>query len=176
MEELNLKVEKFPEGLWTYHLIVSQETVDALSSDGNKRIICQIEGNSAFHAGLMPDGKGRWFIKLSKDKMRDFKLELGQKVHVTLTKDESKYGMHMPEVFGELLYQDPEGASYFEALTPGKKRSLIHMVASVKSEDIKLRKALVILQHLKINKGILDFKQLMEAMKNKNQDLDAFFK
>ena len=172
MHRLKLKISKFKEGLWSYHIIVPQDVVDQLTKDGNKRIMCSINSYSAFHAGLMPDGEGGWFVMLNKDKMKEYRLVLGQEVEVVLEKDESKYGMYIPEVFEELLYQDPEGEQYFESLTPGKKRSLIHMVASVKSDDIKLRKALVILHHLKVNKGKLDYKALNEAMKSKNQDFD----
>lgn len=174
--KVQLTVDKFEKGLWSYHMIVPLDTAESLKEDGNKRVLVSIEGKEPFHAGLMPDGNGQWFIKLNQEKMKKYKLELGLQVTVELKRDESKYGMAIPEVFEELLHQDPTGEKYFEALTPGKKRSLIHMVSTVKSEDIKLRKALTILHHLKINKGNLDFKVLYEAMKNKNQDLDEFFR
>ena len=108
--------------------------------------------------------------------MKEFSLQVGQGLNIVLEKDKSKYGMSVPEEFEELLYQDPEGEAYFEALTPGKKRSLIYIVDKVKSENIRLRKALVILQHLKQNRGALDFRQLNEDLKNSNQELDSFFR
>jgi len=161
----NLKIQKFEKGLWSYHMLLPDEIADTFINAGTKRLMCQIEDHSAFHAGLMPDGDGRWFIKLNKEKMKKMDLSLGQEVRVRLTKDESKYGMSMPAVFEELLYQDPEGADYFEALSPGKKRTLIYMVSSVKSEEKRIGKAIVILDHLKVNKGKLDFKMLNAAMK-----------
>lgn len=176
MHHFRTELRKFEDNLWTYHFLVPQELVDSLTADGNKRVICTLNDHEAFHAGLMPDGKGNTFIKLNKQRMKEFALHVGQPLDICLEKDESKYGMFMPEEFEELLYQDPEGEAYFEALTPGKKRSLIYIVDKVKSENIRLRKALVILQHLKQNRGTLDFRQLNEDLKNSNQDLDSFFR
>jgi hypothetical protein len=155
MHKCQLEVRKFDEGLWSYHFLIPQKIVDALTQDGKKRVMCKVGDNQAFHAGFMPDGNSNWFVKLNKERM--------------------KYGMHMPEELEELLFQDPEWEKFFETLTDGKKRSLIYLVAKPKSSDIRLRKALIILQHLKLNKGKLDFKALNEALKG-NQDLDSFFR
>jgi len=175
MHKCQLNIRKFEEGLWSYHLLIPQDIVDALTQDGKKRVMCRIDDNEAFHAGFMPDGKSNWFVKLNKERMKSYSLQLAQKVDVILYKDESKYGMEMPEELGELLFQDPEGEHFFESLTDGKKRSLIYIVAKPISSDIKLRKALIILQHLKLNKGKLDYKTLNKSLKG-NQDLDSFFR
>ena len=176
MCKFKAEVRKFEKGLWSFHLIVPESVYMEMSREGTKRVMCSLNNEKAFHAGFMPDGKGNWFIKLNKEKMKIYKLELGQEVDVSLSKDNSKYGMALPEEFEELLYQDPEGEKYFDALSPGKRRSLIYMVDQVKSSDIRLRRALVILQFLKQNQGELDYRQLNEAIKNSNQDLDAFFR
>jgi uncharacterized protein YdeI (YjbR/CyaY-like superfamily) len=73
--------------------------------------------------------------------------------------------MPMPEELEELLLQDPEGDMYFHELTPGKQRNLIYMVSKPKGVDTRIKKALVIVQHLKEVKGQLDFKMLNEAYK-----------
>ena len=117
----------------------------------------------------MPKGDGDYFIMLNKKRMKAFRLELGQEVIITLEKDTSKYGMKMPAEFDEVLGTDEEGQNLFEQLTEGKKRNLIHIVASVKNPDIKITKSLIILDHLKANKGKIDFKLLNEAMKVKNR-------
>ncbi len=167
------KIEKFDTGLWSYHILVPESVYKALTLDGKKRIICTLNDHDDFHAGFMPDGNGRWFIKLSKDKMKEFGLALGQEVSVKVSKDTSSYGMAIPEVFSELLYQDPEAAAYFEKLSDGKKRSLIYIVDKPKSSEIKLRKAIVILNHLRLNSGKLDFRILNQAIKESNQNPDS---
>lgn len=162
-------VDKFSEGIWSYHILVPDKVYKKLSKNGNKRVVCQLDDHKKFHGGFMPEGNGNFFIMLSKDKMKKFKLTLGQDVKVSLEVDTSKYGMEMPKEFEEVLNSDFEGEQYYEALTPGKKRSLIYLVSNVKSVDIKIIKALTILDHLKINQGKLDYKSLNEAFKVKNR-------
>jgi len=152
--------EKFPEGLYVLHFKVSQEIYDHFTKDGKKRVICSVNANENFHAGFLADGKGGWYIKLNKDKEKKYCLTLGDSLKVNMQKDETKYGMHMPEEFGELLVQDPEGEKHFENLTDGKKRSLIYKVDSVKSSDKKLERAITILDYLKASDGKLDWKEL----------------
>ena len=86
---------------------------------------------------------------------------------IELLKDESKYGIPMPEEFQELLYQDEEGNDLFHALTAGKQRSLLHIIGTVKSPDIRIRKGMIMLNHLRSNNGKLDFRQL-------NQDFNTY--
>jgi hypothetical protein len=169
MRSFKAKIRKFDKGLWSYHILVPHDIYENLVKDGNKRIVCSINANDAFQEGFMPDGKGRWFIKLNKEKMKFFGLAIGQEVGVQLEKDESKYGMEIPREMVEVLAQDPEGSNFFEKLTPGKKRSLIYLIANVKSTDLKIVKSLIILDHLKVNDGNLDFRMLNQALKeNKN--------
>jgi uncharacterized protein YdeI (YjbR/CyaY-like superfamily) len=68
----------------------------------------------------------------------------------------------------ECLWQDPEGEAVFESLTPGKKRSLIYVVSKVKSTNLRMRKAIVIVTHL-AKYGSLDYKVLNSEMKEANQ-------
>lgn len=155
--------------VYNYHILIPSDVHDKISKDGNKRVLCTVNDNEYFHAGLMPKGDGDYFIMLSKKRMKEFQLELGMQVKITLEKDTSKYGMKMPPEFDEVLGTDEEGMEWFENLTDGKKRNLIHMVAMVKSPDIRITKSLIILDHLKSNSGKIDFKLLNEAMKLKNR-------
>jgi len=151
------------------HIKISKEIHDKITEDGNKRVLCTVNDNEYFHAGLMPTGDGTFYIILNKARMKAFKLEIGTEVNIVLEKDTSKYGMKMPEEFDEVLKSDIEGAEWFEKLTDGKKRNLIHIVASTKNPDIRIVKALTMMDHLKANNGKIDFKLLLEAMKPKNR-------
>ena len=163
------EIAKFDDGLYMLHIKVPEKIFKKLASDGKKRVICQIDDNEAFHGGFMPDGKGNHYIMLSKPKLKKYKLHLGQKVSVHLEKDTTKYGMKMPEEFEAVLSSDFDGETFFEKLTDGKKRSLIHLVATVKNPDLRISKAITILDHLKANEGKLDYKMLNEAFKNSNR-------
>jgi len=162
-------VSKFKDGLWAFHIKIPDKVYKKMSKEGVKRIICQIDEYEPFHAGFMPEGNGKYFIMLSKAKLKAYDLFLGKDVNVKLEVDKTKYGMKMPEEFEEVLSSDSEGEKYFEELTDGKKRSLIHMVATIKSQDIKISKALTILDHLKANEGKVDYKLLNEAFKLSNR-------
>ena len=161
------QVNKFEKGLWSYHIMVPEQIYNYYEELKIKRIMCQIDEYEPFHAGFMPDGNGQWFIKLNKDKMKRFELNVLQEIEVKLEEDTSKYGMEIPEEFEAVLESDFEGASFFEKLTPGKRRSLIYMISTIKSSDIKITKTLIILDHLKANNGKLDYKLLNEAFKLK---------
>ncbi len=168
------KLEQLDSSIWGQHIKVPKKVSDKFLADGNKRVICKVNDQFEFHAAIMPEGKGKFFVNFSKQNSKKYKLEEGQILNIELVKDESKYGIPMPEEFQELLYQDIEGDKVFHALTPGKQRSLLHMIGTVKSPDIRIRKGLVILYHLKTNKGKLDFRQLLDDIKN-YKDLDLGF-
>ena len=160
------KLEQLDSSVWGQHIKVPEKISKKFLADGNKRIICKVNGEFSFHGALMPEGKGQYFINFSKQNSKKFKLKEGQLLNIELIKDESKYGIPMPEEFQELLYQDEEGNKVFHELTPGKQRSLLHMIGTVKSPDIRIRKGLITLNHLKSNNGKLDFRQLNQDFKN----------
>jgi len=164
--KINVLYEKFPEGLYQRHFKIPNSVVDKFSKDGKKRVLCTVEKFPYFHCAFMPDGKGGHYIMMNKEKEKNFALELGKKYAILLAKDNSKYGMFLPEEFKELLYQDPEGEAVFETLTDGKKRNLIHLVAKPKKSETRLKKAVNILEYLKTVNGKLDFKELMQSFKD----------
>ena len=157
-------VFKFYENLWGFHIKVSAD-IAAPYLDKNRRILCQINEGEAFACALMPDGEGHFFINVNKERRKVLGIELGDTVEVIIQKDTSKYGMPMPPIMAELLAQDPAADKYFHALTPGKQRSLLHIIGKPKREETRLNKAVVITEYLKTNKGKLDFKELQIAFK-----------
>lgn len=150
--------------LWHFHLKVPAE-IAAPYIQNDRRIVCQIGTMAPFACALMPDGNGDYFINLNKERRQQVGLETGDSIEISIQKDESKYGMPMPEEMEILLAQDEEADHYFHSLTPGKQRSLLHMIAKPKTEATRLKKAIVITEYLKTNKGRLDFKTLMLAFK-----------
>jgi len=168
MERVELKsiVFKMQSSLlWDYRLAIDKIDVEAFIPK-DRRVICTLNNSIKFNCALLPDGKGNYFINLNKDIREKLSLTIDDEVLVSLVKDESKYGMPLPEVFEELLFQDPEGEKLFNALTPGKIRSLLYVIDKPKSEKLKLQKGLIILDYLKDANGKLDFKELTEAFKS----------
>lgn len=155
--------------LWAYHVVVPADVGMRFVEGDNRRVVCTLEGKLRFQCALMPRGDGEWFININK-KIRDkLGLVYGQLVTVSLEKDTSEYGLPVPEELHELLQQDEEGHELFHALTPGKQRNLIYINGQVKSPELRMRRALVIVNHLKVHKGVINFKALNEELKAANR-------
>jgi len=158
-------LEKFDSNLWTYHLKVPGAIAAVFFVQNAKRVVCTLNGKEAFQCAIMPHGDGVYFINVNK-KLRDsLGLKPGMPVEVVLRKDESQFGLPMPEELEALLQEDEAGKHVFQTLSPGKKRTLLHIVGSVKNPDLRMHRALVVVEHLKENKGKINYKQLYADLK-----------
>ncbi len=168
--KFNSKLENFEDSpLWNYHIMVPTSIAIDIKKEKIRRVIACLNEDLTFHCALMSDGKGGSFIMLNKEIRSKLGLEHGSNVQVELKKDSSKYGMDMPEEFSSALSFDEDVSLLFHQLTPGKQRSLIHLVAKNKLSETRIKKALVIMDYLKNSSGKLDFKELNEAFKHSNR-------
>ena len=150
-----------------WHFIpVSREIGERFPAlDGkSRRVVCTLNGKAEFQCALMPSG-GEFYIMVNKEVRTRLQIYSGNTVQVSLKLDDSKYGMAMPEELEEVLRQDPEGDELFHALTPGKQRSLMWQVSKGKDVDLRIHRALIIIQHLKDNEGLIDGEKLQNEMK-----------
>ncbi|MNL77434.1 hypothetical protein D3C87_2036140 [compost metagenome] len=74
---------------------------------------------------------------------------LGQKLNATVRKDDSEYGRDMPEELQELLAQDEEAKRLFENAKPVNQRAIIHYIASAKSVQVRIDRAIMMTDRLK---------------------------
>ena len=151
---------------WELHIPIPENvfsTLVELAKD--KRVVCTLNRDFSFHCAMLPKGTFH-YILLNRAICKKVNLHLNDEVEVELVKHESKYGMPLSEEMQEVLFSDPEGSDLFHQLTPGKQRTLIHVVNKFKSSQIRIEKSFVILDHLKKRKGVLDFKGLNEDFKN----------
>lgn len=151
--------------LWHFRIPVPDAVFQEFKS-GDKRVICSINNSEFYHFALQPKGDGTYYLMINKELRKKLGLEKGDELSVEIKADQSKYGMAVPNFFEELCFQDPEGSALFHALTPGKQRSLLHVVGKLKSEEKQLEKALIIFDYLKMTNGQLDFRELNEAFKS----------
>jgi uncharacterized protein YdeI (YjbR/CyaY-like superfamily) len=94
--------------------------------------------------------------------LKELGLTIGDWVEVSLNPDNSKYGMPVPEELEELLHQDPEGERRFEMLTPGRQRYIIHYINQVKSSQLRIDRALLLIGNLKkLPEGKEDFRGML---------------
>jgi len=153
-----------------HFLIVEKEIVAQFGfEDKFKRVVCSINRGSSFQCALMPWGE-LFYIIVNKKKRDEVGAQAGDIVDVVLVKDESKYGLPMPEEFAEVLKQDPEGDRLFHALTKGKQRSMLYYLGNIKDIDKRIHACLIFIDHLKENDGRIVNKLLMEELKRPIMD------
>ncbi len=168
MTTFETTLENFNSSLWGHHIVIPIDIKEKFVIDKDRRVIIKINGSQEIPCAIMPNGDDYFFINVNKENRKKLKIKEGDKVTVEIKKDESKYGMPMPEEFEEILYLDPEVEKYFQQLTPGKQRNLLHLIGKPKGQETRIKKAIVISEHLKTHKGRLDFKILNEEYKNYN--------
>ena len=152
------------ESGWHF-LVVEGKVADKFGfTDKFRRVLCSINGSEPFHCALLPSGK-EFYIVVNKKRREQLGIIAGDRVEVLLERDDSKYGLPMPEEIQEVLNQDPEGDRLFHDLTPGKQRSMIYWLTRTKDIDRRIHEALIFLEHLKNNDGRIDSKKLQQEMK-----------
>lgn len=168
MMKFNATIDAFSENMMFYenHIRIPEDVFESMSKITEmKRILCKINHLEPFHCAMLPHGNYH-YILINKEIFKKLQIQKGEIVSVMIEQDDSEYGLPMSEEMQEVLNADPEGNELFQRLTPGKKRTLIHLVNKVKNSSLKIEKSFVILDHLKNHRGVLDFRNLQEDFKN----------
>ena len=153
--------------LWGRHLKVPKRVAEAMIRGSSKRVWCALNGAPEHQCALIPFGNGVHIITVNASLQKKHKLKPGDPVHVTVWRDNTKYGLPMPEEFRELLRQDKEGNRFFHALTAGKQRTLLYIIGKGKKSNEKIERAIIIVRHLRENGGKINYRQLGEEMKKR---------
>ena len=149
-----------------WHILrVPKGKVNSFEFKGNlRRVICTLNGTETFPCALFPS-RGDYFITLGKKLRQNLGVEVGKLVTIELLKDESKYGMPMPDEFAEALKQDREGRRLFDALSPGNQRLMLKLIVFVKDVDKRIARSLVGIELLKKCEGKFDYHVQHDTMR-----------
>ncbi len=169
MDSFSSHLVEIQNNVWNMGFEVPANVVSKYLGNDYKRVNCTLNKSHTFQCALMPMGDGRYFINVNATIQKKLKLNLGDEVTVEVEPDTSKYGLPMPEELQALLEIDPDGDRVFHALTPGKQRTLLHVIGLPKTSEIRVKKAMVVVEYLKEVNGKLDFKELNQAFKNANK-------
>ncbi len=161
------KLDKFDFNHWHYHIPVPDQIADQMMDENHRRVLIWIKSGGPFHMALMKSQE-YWYVLVNQDLRKKYELDESKSFEVKIERDHSEFGHEVPEELQVLLDQDEEGNYYFRGLTPGKQRSLIYIVTTVKNPESRMKKSLAIIHHLKLAKGKLDFKQLNVLIKYYN--------
>lgn len=119
-----------------------------IRGQGAKRFVITVNDGVTWHCGLLGTGDGRWFVMVSKEKLKQAQTTHGGWVHVDFCVDESKYGMAVPQDLQEMLDDDQEFLQRFDAMLPGKRRNAIHQIASAKTDATVAKRILKLMNDL----------------------------
>jgi len=158
-------LEKSKSKLWGSQIRVPKDAVSKLIEKSSRRVFCSLNGEPEYQCALLPVGNATYVISVNRNLLKALRLSVGQKVTVGLRKDESQYGLPMPEEFAELLRQDKEGDRLIHALTPAKLRTLLYIAGRGKDADQRIERSIIIVRHLKENAGKINYRQLGEMLR-----------
>lgn len=168
METFTSPIIKLDSPVWTSIAPVPDAIAERLiEKTTDKRVVCTLNGRLKKHCALMPRGDGSYYILVNKQELKQIGVSLNEEIHIALEPDRSDYGMPMDDEFRAVLDSDPEGEKHFEALTPGKKRTLLYMVHKIKNGQKKIQRSIVIIEHLKMTGGKIDYKLLNRQFKER---------
>lgn len=131
-------------------IVPSEEELERVPGyDKRRRIRCSIEGLEP-HPCIFHRVNGQYGLMVTKQKMNSKGWIHGQLVDVKIYDETSKYGMEMPEVWKEMMEQEEEVFHRFEALTPGRQRSILYYIGKAKRIDTQIQRALLVSRNLKL--------------------------
>jgi len=159
--QFNTTIYNLPH-LGGHYLEISNKIVTQLGGKFNIRLICTLNNSVTFQCGLVALGNGTAYINMNASRMKKLKLKEGNEVQIILKKDESKYGAEMPDELAEILKLDEEGLRRFENLVPSKSRYIIQYISKIKSPQLRIEKALRIIDNVKkCNEGKEGFGEML---------------
>lgn len=132
-----------------HYVEVPANIIKKLGGLNKQRLLCSINKHPNFQCGMMALGEGKGYITVSKKKLNQFSITLGDAIKVILEPDNSEFGMEVPEELIEIFAQDPEAEKRFMKISPGKQRNIIYYVAGVKNSDKRIERALKLINNLK---------------------------
>lgn len=158
-----------PDIYYTVFPIPAVAVTDLLKREKNKyRVIIDVNGKGTMHSGLTSNGKGEYFVSVSRERRKQFGIEVDDEVSLIISPDDSEYGLPLPEELAELWAVDEDAFKLFHGLSPGRQRNLIFIVGKPKGVDTRVKKAVQVSEYLKESGGVLDTRALSAYMKADN--------
>lgn len=144
------------------YLLIPNEIVMQLGGSFSIRLWCTADEKVKWQCGLTALGNGDAYISLNAQRLKQLKAKPGDEVTLSLEKDDSEFGLEVPEELKELFEQDPEGNKRFHQLIAGKQRFIIRVIISVKSSQLRVERAVTLIENLKkLTVGKESFKDIL---------------
>lgn len=116
--------------------------------DFNQRLLITLDGKVQWQAGVLALGEGSGMVTVQQNRLKKLGKTLGDSVTVQLEKDESEFGVPVPEEIIEYWNQVPESKMRFDALTPGMKRYILNHIDVAKSTAKRIERTHLLMSNL----------------------------
>lgn len=159
-------IEESTNRLWKNHFRIPSSIAKRFIEGNNRRVVCRLNASAEFQCAILHRGDNLYLITVNQSLRRALQLEIGDRIDVMLRKDVSEFGHAVPDELLAVFRQDPDSRRWFDALTIGRRRTLLYLINAVKDPDKRISRALAIADHLRRNRGILNYRQLHEALRD----------
>ncbi|TBN04810.1 hypothetical protein EYD45_05995 [Hyunsoonleella flava] len=149
-----MKTKIFEVGLLDqYHIYIPEHIYKSFAKAKLSRVKVMASFQSKtieFYAAVKKDkNTDDYRIMFGKRLQKELGVLQNDYFEMQLFKDESKYGVDIPEELEEVFKSDSEAFTVFETLTAGKKRSIIYAISRFKNSQTRIDKALIVCENLK---------------------------
>ncbi|MEM9088982.1 MAG: YdeI/OmpD-associated family protein [Cyanobacteria bacterium P01_F01_bin.53] len=135
-------------GTYAYTVVfLPEEMNEEMPFDQFPRLRVRGEINHLPFAGAFQPVRGRWYLLLSKKKMKAGGFVIGDWVHVTFRIDDQE-AVEVPDMLRLALEENPHAMATWEKLSAGKRRGLAYRVSSAKTAPTQKRRVAVVIEML----------------------------
>ncbi len=156
---MKLKSKLAKTGNNQHYIPIPEAAAATLLKRFGKRVVCTIN-KVDIHCAVMGNATKGFYIGAGKSTRQKIKAETNDPLLLEFKKGDTKHQALVSEELQEVLSTDPEGQERFDALTPGRQRSIIFHVGKAKQSDTRINRILKIVENLKLGK-----KDLRELIK-----------
>ena len=115
----------------------------------NQRLMISLNDCTPWHGGVVSLVNQTGYISVKGKILKDLDIHRDDEVSVSLSEDDSEYGLEFPEELKEVLHQDPEAEARFSKLPMGKRRYIIYYISQVKSSQKRIERSWTLMNNLK---------------------------
>lgn len=127
-------------GTYRYTVVfLPEDLTRALPLDRHPRLRASGEVGDIPFSGAWQPVRGRWYLMLSKQLMKDGGFAVGDWVDVRF-RVEDPDAVDIPDMLERALAADPDAMAAWRSASPGKRRGWAYRIASAKADATKQRR------------------------------------
>jgi hypothetical protein len=142
------KLEKLPSNLSYTALFLPFEIVAQLPQKGRLRVAGLLNEKTPFNLAILNVKEGPKYLTIGSILRKEAKIKVGDLVKVSFQLVDPNL-LELPEELEIALAQDEDAQKVFDTFTVGYKRSLSHYINSTKNIDVRIKRALELLEKAK---------------------------